>query len=157
VPCAFKRPSPHIFDIDFFKRYNDNYGHQAGDDCLRLVAEKIGGFARRPGDTSARYGGEEFVLLLYGTELAQAATIAEACRACIESLEMPHSYSKVSNVVTVSAGVTSIVPGHDTSRRTLVEEADKALYQAKWGGRNRVALGSHTSAPTVVRPLYPQA
>jgi diguanylate cyclase (GGDEF)-like protein len=146
-----------FFDIDFFKLYNDNYGHQAGDDCLRLVAEKIGAFARRPGDTSARYGGEEFVLLLSGTELAQAATIAEACRACIESLEIPHSYSKVSNFVTVSAGVTSMVPGHDTSRRALVEEADKALYHAKWGGRNRVALGSHTSALTVVRPLYPQA
>jgi len=79
-----------IFDIDFFKQYNDNYGHQAGDDCLILVAEKIGGFAKRTEDTSARYGGEEFVLLLSGTELVQAATIAEACRACIESLMIQH-------------------------------------------------------------------
>ena len=146
-----------LFDIDFFKRYNDNYGHQAGDDCLRLVAEEIGGFARRPGDTSARYGGEEFVLLLSGTDLAQAATIAEACRACVESLEIQHSYSQVSNVVTVSAGVASLVPDNDTSRRALVEAADKALYHAKWEGRNRVALVSSTSAPTVFRPLYLQA
>lgn len=143
-----------LFDIDFFKRYNDNYGHQAGDDCLRLVAEKIGGFARRPGDTSARYGGEEFVLLLSGTDLTQAATIAETCRACVESLEIPHGYSKVSNFVTVSAGVTSMIPNDETSRRALVETADKALYNAKWGGRNRVALGSSTSAANVVRPLY---
>jgi diguanylate cyclase (GGDEF)-like protein len=131
-----------IFDIDFFKHYNDNYGHQVGDDCLRLVAEEIGRFARRPGDTSARYGGEEFVLLLSGTDLAQAATIAEECRACIESLEIPHDYSTVSNVVTVSAGVTSMVPDDDASRKVLVEAADKALYRAKSEGRNNVALGS---------------
>ena len=97
------------------------------------------------------------MLLLSGTDLTPAATIAEACRACVESLEIPHSYSKVSNVVTVSAGVTSMVPDNDTSRRALVEAADKALYHAKWEGRNQVALGSSTSAPTVVRPLYTQA
>ncbi|HBG06447.1 MAG: hypothetical protein A2075_13090 [Geobacteraceae bacterium GWC2_58_44] len=131
-----------LFDIDFFKRYNDNYGHQAGDDCIRVVAEKMGGFARRPGDTSARYGGEEFVLLLPGTDMAQAAAIAEACRVCVESLEIPHSRSKVSDVVTISAGVATMVPDHDTGRRELVEAADKALYQAKSEGRNRVVLGS---------------
>jgi diguanylate cyclase (GGDEF)-like protein len=142
-----------LFDIDFFKHYNDNYGHQAGDDCLRLVAEKMGGFARRPGDTSARYGGEEFVLLLPATDPSQAATIAEACRACVESLEIPHSHSKVNSVVTVSAGVATMIPDNDTSRRALVEAADKALYQAKREGRNRVALGSSTSAENAVPPL----
>ena len=74
-----------------------------------------------------------------------------------ESLEIPHGYSKVRNVVTVSAGVTSMVPGNDTSRRALVEAADKALYHAKWEGRNRVALGTSTSAQNTVRPLYLEA
>jgi diguanylate cyclase (GGDEF)-like protein len=143
-----------FFDIDFFKPYNDNYGHQAGDDCLRLVAEKMGGFAKRPGDTSARYGGEEFVLLLSGTEQAQAATIAEACRASVENLRIPHEHSKVSDVVTISAGVATMVPDGITSRRELVETADKALYQAKWEGRNRVALASSTSAKNAVLPRY---
>src|SRR5512133_761247 len=146
-----------LIDIDFFKPYNDNYGHQSGDDCLRLVAEVIGRFARRPGDTSARYGGGEIVLLLSGSGLDQAATIAEACRSSVESLEGAHSYSKVSNVVTVSAGVTSMVPDNDTSRKALVEAADKALYHAKGEGRNRVTLGSSTSAQTIDRPLYAHA
>lgn len=134
-----------LLDIDFFKHYNDNYGHQAGDDCLRLVAEEIGGFARRPGDTSARYGGEEFVLVLPGIDLVQAASIAEACRACVESLEIPHSHSKVHKVVTVSAGVATLVPEHDISMKSLVAAADNALYQAKREGRNRVVMGCSTT------------
>lgn len=142
-----------LFDIDFFKNYNDNYGHQAGDDCLKLVAERIGGFAKRPGDTSARYGGEEFVLLLSGTELPQAMTIAEACRASVEALALAHGHSEVSGVVTVSAGVASVVPDGRTGRRALVEAADRALYRAKSGGRNRVALGSG-SAPASAADLY---
>jgi diguanylate cyclase (GGDEF)-like protein len=146
-----------LFDIDFFKLFNDNYGHRKGDNCLKLVAGKIGRLARRPGDTAARYGGEEFVLLLSCTELVHAATIAEACRACVESLGIPRDTSTVSDVVTVSVGVASMVPGHGTSRRALVEAADKALYRAKSEGRNRVVLGSSTSTPTVVRPFYTQA
>ncbi len=94
------------------------------------------------------------MLLLTGTELAQVAIIAEACRACVESLEMPRSSSKMRKVVTVSAGVTTMVPGNDTSRKGLVEAADKTLWHAKWEGRNRVAPGSNT---TLVRPLYTQA
>lgn len=129
-----------LFDIDFFKNYNDNYGHQAGDDCLRLVAEELKGLARRPGDTAARYGGEEFVLVLPGTGLAQAASIAETCRTCVESLKIPHKHSQVSGVVTLSAGVATMIPDDGTSRRALLEAADTALYQAKRQGRNRVAL-----------------
>lgn len=144
-------------DIDCFKLYNDNYGHRTGDDCLRQVAETIGEFARRPGDTAARYGGEEFVLLLSQTELTQAASIAEACRAAIESLGIPHAYSKVGSFVTVSAGVASIVPVHDISRTTLLEEADKALYRAKEMGRNRVATHSHRIAPLLVQSGQPPA
>ena len=143
-----------LFDVDYFKLYNDYYGHQAGDECLKLVAEGIGGYARRPGDTSARYGGEEFVLLLSGTELTDAAAIAEACRACVESLKIPHGNSKVSDVVTVSAGVATMTPDGDTSRRALVEAADKALYRAKAEGRNRVVLGSITSVEKPIHLVY---
>jgi len=143
-----------LFDIDYFKNYNDNYGHQAGDDCLRRVAERIGGFAKRPGDTSARYGGEEFVLLLSGTELPQAVTIAEACRASVEALALSHGHSEVSGVVTVSAGVATLVPDGGTSRKALVEAADKALYRAKLGGRNRVALGSSSGPASAGGRLY---
>ena len=130
-----------LLDIDYFKNFNDTYGHQVGDDCLKVVAEEIGWFARRPGDTSARYGGEEFVLLLPGTDLLQAAGIAEACRARVESLRIPHHHSRVSTVVTVSAGLASLVPDADSCRRDLVEAADKALYKAKSGGRNQVVVG----------------
>jgi diguanylate cyclase (GGDEF)-like protein len=142
-----------LLDIDFFKPYNDNYGHQAGDECLRLVAEAIGGFARRPEDTAARYGGEEFVLLLPGAELAQAAAIAEACRGSVESMVIRHGHSKVSNVVTVSAGVATMAPDSDTSRRDLVEAADKALYRAKSEGRNRVVPASSARSVKTVQLL----
>ncbi len=142
-----------LFDIDYFKLFNDYYGHQMGDDCLKLVAGKIGRLARRPGDTAARYGGEEFVLLLSCTELDHATTIADACRASVESLEIPHDASTVSDVVTVSVGVASMVPNHGTDRRMLVEAADEALYRAKSEGRNRVVLGTCTSTPTAVRPV----
>jgi diguanylate cyclase (GGDEF)-like protein len=142
-----------LLDIDFFKPYNDNYGHQAGDECLRLVAEAIGGFARRPEDSAARYGGEEFVLLLPGAELAQAAAIAEACRGSVESMVILHGHSKVSNVVTVSAGVATMAPDSDTSRRDLVEAADKALYRAKSEGRNRVVPANSTRSVKTVQLL----
>ena len=146
-----------LLDIDFFKNYNDNYGHQAGDDCLRLVAQGIGGFARRPGDTAARYGGEEFVLLLSGTDLPQAAAIAEACRAWVEALKLPHGHSMASAVVTVSIGVATMVPEADCGRRELVAAADKALYRAKSEGRNRVALGLSSPPGNAVQRLYQKA
>ena len=141
-----------LFDIDFFKHYNDNYGHQDGDECIRLVAQKLRGVAKRPSDTSARYGGEEFALLLSGTELADAAIIAEACRACVESLRIPHGHSSVSAVVTVSAGVATMIPHSDSSRKALVEAADKALYRAKAEGRNRVVLGESANTMNAVHP-----
>lgn len=127
-----------LIDIDYFKNYNDSYGHQAGDECIRLVAQKVRGVAKRPGDTSARYGGEEFALLLADTDAADAVTIAEICRECVQSLHIPHMQSTVCDVVTISAGVATIVPNGETSRKALIEAADKALYRAKSGGRNRV-------------------
>ena len=129
-----------MLDIDCFKNYNDNYGHQAGDECIRLVAQKVRGAAKRTGDTSARYGGEEFALLLSGTELADAVIIAEVCRASVESLNIPHGHSTVCDVVTISAGVATMVPDSKTSSKALVEAADKELYRAKAEGKNRVVL-----------------
>ncbi|QXE86168.1 GGDEF domain-containing protein [Geomonas nitrogeniifigens] len=145
-----------FFDIDFFKFFNDNYGHQAGDNCLKLVAQELGGFARRPGDTAARYGGEEFVLLLSGVGLDDAAAIAESCRKAVEALQIPHSHSPVARVVTVSAGVAAMCPDRDASRSQLVEAADKALYRAKLKGRNRV-VSSKKEPGKRVRQVYPHA
>ncbi|MBU5611433.1 diguanylate cyclase [Geomonas azotofigens] len=145
-----------FFDIDFFKNFNDNYGHQAGDNCLKLVAHELGRFARRPGDTAARYGGEEFVLLLSGIGLADAATIAKSCRKAVEALQIQHSHSPVAGVVTVSAGVAGMIPGLDADRQQLVETADKALYRAKLKGRNTVVASSRQTDGRA-RQVYPQA
>ena len=141
-----------LFDIDFFNDYNDNYGHRAGDECLRLVAEKIGSFAKRAGDTSARYGGEEFALLLPGADRAQAANIAERCRSCVESLQISHSHSQVSQVVTVSAGIATMTPDKFAGTRELLEAADRALYRAKREGRNQVASGKSGGAQNIAEP-----
>jgi len=103
-----------LVDVDFFKMYNDHYGHQAGDECLRLVADVIGGFAKRPGDVAARYGGEEFVLLLPDTDLHDAATIAETLRKAVENLHIPHQRSGVSADVTISAGAAVNFPKKET-------------------------------------------
>lgn len=126
-------------DIDFFKLYNDGYGHMAGDECLKRVATEIGASARRPGDLAARFGGEEFVLVLPNTDAASALAIAEACRQRIEALAMPNQNDRN---VTLSIGITSIVPAADTTPAGLIESADRALYEAKRGGRNRVVLGT---------------
>ncbi len=127
-----------MLDIDFFKAFNDNYGHAAGDDCLRKVAEALEGSLRRSADTVARYGGEEFVAILPGTEPDGASTVAETLRQAVELLAIAHAYSAVSQVVTVSAGVASAIPMADSSAGTLVACADKRLYEAKFEGRNRV-------------------
>ncbi|WP_224983655.1 diguanylate cyclase [Geomonas agri] len=145
-----------FLDIDFFKNFNDNYGHQAGDNCLKVVAQELGRFARRPGDTAARYGGEEFVLLLSGIGLADAATIAKACRKAVEALQIPHSHSPVAAVVTVSAGVAAMIPDLDADRQQLVEAADQALYRAKLKGRNNV-VASNRQTDRRARQVYPQA
>ncbi|MBJ6801655.1 diguanylate cyclase [Geomonas propionica] len=152
-----ERPVALIFlDIDFFKNFNDNYGHQAGDNCLKLVAQELGRFARRPGDTAARYGGEEFVLLLSGVGLADAATIAKACRKAVQALQIPHCDSAVAGVVTISAGVAAMIPDLDAGRQQLVEAADQALYRAKLKGRNNV-VASNRDSDRSPRQVYPQA
>lgn len=129
-----------MVDIDYFKAYNDTYGHQAGDDCLKQVANSIADTVNRPGDLTARYGGEEFVIVLPNTEAGGAAMVAELLRAKVESLNIRHEKSLAAGKVTVSLGVATIVPNRGSSPSVLVVLADKALYQAKQEGRNRVRI-----------------
>lgn len=127
-----------MVDIDHFKLYNDHYGHQGGDDCLRKVAAIIGQVARRPADIAARYGGEEFVMVLPETPLEGAIRIAEEAAASVRALQLPHAKSLVAPHVTVSMGVACVVPNREKEMKELVERADKALYAAKRQGRDRV-------------------
>ncbi len=127
-----------MIDLDFFKGFNDLYGHPAGDACLRKVAEAIAGVPQRPADLVARYGGEEMVVLLPHTDSAGAATVAGLLRDAVRDLQIPHAASPA-HLVTVSCGVASFMPERDPQVPVmLVERADRALYQAKLAGRNRV-------------------
>lgn len=125
-------------DIDCFKQYNDTYGHQAGDDCLRLVAQVLDECAKRAGDLACRYGGEEFIFLLPNTPLEGATKFADRVRLAVEALALPHDTSCVASVVTLSIGVAAQIPCSDTLPEVLIKAADEALYQAKEAGRNRV-------------------
>lgn len=127
-------------DIDYFKPYNDHYGHQKGDNCLIRIATLLQEHARRDDDLAARYGGEEFVILLPGTSLKSAQDIAEQMRVAIENTGIPHRYSDTDNIVTASFGVATIVPARELLPRVLLAKADKALYAAKHQGRNRVVV-----------------
>jgi len=130
-----------IVDIDRFKRFNDVYGHQAGDNCLKTVAQAVSTVARRPADLPARYEGEEMVLLLPGTDAEGAAKVAERLRSAIEALALPHSGNAPKRVVTVSIGTATLHPGPEAPDRrydSLVSLADHALYNAKRQGRNKV-------------------
>jgi len=130
-----------LMDIDHFKHFNDIYGHMAGDDCLRAIAAIIAATVSRGGDFSARYGGEEFVVLLPGTDSAGARLIAERVREAVERRGIAHAGGGLGRVVTLSAGVSAVVPGQrHPSAQTLVDLADEALYTAKKRGRNRVAV-----------------
>ena len=127
-----------MIDIDFFKDYNDRYGHQQGDETLRAVAGALRDSLHRAGDFVARYGGEEFVVLLPGMDAGRAAAFAETLRARVEALAVPHTRSPF-RVVTISLGVAGVVPTRAAAPADLLERADQALYAAKHGGRNRVA------------------
>lgn len=127
-----------ILDVDHFKAYNDTYGHPAGDRALTRVANSISSTLRRPGDLAARYGGEEFVLLLPQTEYAGAQAVAERVRSTIEALEMTHAGVDDRAMLTVSLGVSSVVPDGSMSAEWLTGAADASLYRAKQAGRNRV-------------------
>ena len=134
-----------ICDIDKFKEYNDTYGHLAGDRCLVRVAHLLEDYARRAGDMAARFGGEEFALILPDTDSEYAKDIAEHVRMTLIDLKLPHSASQVANIVTASFGVYTMVPDKDTQPESLIDYADKALYQAKDQGRNMVILYKDSS------------
>jgi diguanylate cyclase (GGDEF)-like protein len=125
-----------LFDVDHFKNYNDTYGHQAGDNCLIQLTTALRGALRRESDFVARYGGEEFVLVLPDCTEIGGQEIAESCRRAVQMLDIPHSSSPTAAFVTVSVGLTTIIPTLATNLRSVLNAADKALYQSKSAGRN---------------------
>ncbi|MDH3209799.1 MAG: diguanylate cyclase [Burkholderiaceae bacterium] len=126
-----------MIDIDHFKRYNDHYGHQGGDDCLRQVAEGLQACLRRPGDLLARFGGEEFACLLPETDFAGAMALAQTMERQVRNLQIAHAGSAVGSVVTVSLGVAEKPSGRQGDPISLVRQADAQLYRAKHSGRGR--------------------
>jgi two-component system chemotaxis family response regulator WspR len=128
-----------LIDIDFFKLYNDRYGHVRGDECLKAVAAAVAYKARRAADLAARYGGEEMALLLPATPAEGARAVAERVRAAVSALQMLHEGREDGEpLLTVSIGVATLLPSAEEQQRVVVEAADAALYQAKRRGRNRV-------------------
>ncbi len=131
-----------LCDIDYFKNYNDYYGHQAGDVCLKQVAQAINDCLKRPADLVTRYGGEEFAIILPHTSKEGAVHVAQLIQTTIRELSIPHHHSQVSSFVTLSLGVSSQVPNADLDAHELVAVTDKALYIAKAEGRNTFHLES---------------
>lgn len=127
-----------VMDIDFFKQYNDCYGHIQGDDCLKQVAQALSSAATRSRDFFARFGGEEFVMLLPETDASAAIKIAERCQQLMMKLQISHQESEVSQLLTISIGLGTIVPTPKDEIVDFVEQVDQALYRAKECGRNRV-------------------
>ncbi len=131
-----------LCDIDFFKLYNDTYGHQKGDDCLKQVAQVIEQTIKRPADLVARYGGEEFAIILPNTELTGAVQLAETINAALKAKSIEHQTSQVNKYVTLSLGVATLIPDSDLVEETLIALADRALYQAKLEGRDRLIFAT---------------
>ena len=130
-----------LLDVDYFKLYNDTYGHQAGDDCLRQVATAMQQVAKRPTDLVARYGGEEFVILLPNTNQEGAVWVAQMIQSQVQQLNMEHKQSSISDRVTVSIGIATVVPQRYSAPETVIAIADQALYAAKTEGRNTYRVG----------------
>lgn len=124
-------------DVDYFKKYNDHYGHQAGDDCLKQIAQTINNSVRRPGDLAARYGGEELAIILPNTDLNGAVYVAKTIQQELKKLAIAHCASEVSPYVTLSMGVCSTTPQLELSPDALISRVDRALYEAKKAGRDR--------------------
>jgi diguanylate cyclase (GGDEF)-like protein len=131
-----------LLDIDFFKAYNDRHGHPQGDTCLRQVAKVLDESASRTRDLCARLGGEEFALLLPGAGALAAQEVARRCRKLLAQAQLAHGGSPVSDFVTCSMGVATIVPGAHDHARAFIELADRRLYEAKNGGRDRIVGGA---------------
>ncbi|AFY72520.1 diguanylate cyclase (GGDEF) domain-containing protein [Synechococcus sp. PCC 7502] len=138
-----------LCDIDYFKPYNDNYGHPAGDECLMQVAQVIAKSLHRPSDLAARYGGEEFAVVLPSTNAQGAIKVAEKIQSELALLQLPHQFSKVNKYITLSIGISSTVPKQASTPQNFINNADLALYQAKKQGRNRYVFKSF-DASTVI-------
>lgn len=143
-----------LVDIDHFKAYNDRYGHQAGDQTLRRVAQAIGNFVRQPTDVLARYGGEEFAAVLYDADTREAAEMAEQMRRAVAEMNIEHHGSSISRHVTISVGVAAVVPNLSRSASGALQLADEALYQAKVGGRDRVEIRDDRQHDLVVTGVF---
>ncbi|PZO40513.1 MAG: hypothetical protein DCF19_11460 [Pseudanabaena frigida] len=129
-----------MFDVDYFKRYNDHYGHQMGDTCLVKIAQAVNHLMCRPADLVARYGGEEFIVILPNTDLDGAIAVADRIHIEIQNLQIPHQYSDVSDVVSVSLGIACDIPNIERSPYVLINQSDQALYYAKQKGRNQSVI-----------------
>jgi len=146
LQLQWQSPTPSILslllcDIDYFKHYNDYYGHQRGDSCLHMIAQAINRAVGHAADLVARYGGEEFAVILPSTDLAGALRVAEAIRSEIRTLAIAHAASPINNSVTISIGAASSTPVAATTPVGLIHAADSALYAAKRQGRNCVISG----------------
>ena len=139
-----------LVDIDHFKQFNDNYGHQAGDECIKEVAKVLANSSNRPTDLVGRYGGEEFIILLPDTPATGAVHVGEYIRKSVEGLKIRHRYSSSSNVVTVSVGISVSNRFSGNSLANLIKLADRALYQSKGHGRNRVSTKVHLPEKAVI-------
>ena len=142
-----------LCDVDFFKSYNDTYGHQAGDRCLQEIAQAIKNTVKRPADLVARYGGEEFAVILPQTDAEGALILAQTICYAVRTLAIPHKNSQVSSDVSISAGVATEIPQPNSDFQTIIAAADRALYQAKTQGRDRVQPYNKQSSPTI--SIYP--
>ena len=125
-----------MIDIDQFKLYNDHYGHQQGDDALKTVALAIQQSLSRPSDLAIRYGGEEFLVVLPDTELVGAIQIAHRIQQALAKVRLKHEYSSIDNYLTISCGVAQTVPKRNDKIKTLIQQADIAMYKAKFSGGN---------------------
>jgi diguanylate cyclase (GGDEF)-like protein len=139
-----------LCDIDFFKQYNDTYGHPSGDDCLKQVVKALNSVIFRSTDLLARYGGEEFAAILPQTDQRQAFKVAQRMQEAIAHLKIPHSASTVGACVTISIGIASSIPSERQSASLLLDEADRKLYDAKHQGRNHIA---HSYLDLLEEPL----
>jgi diguanylate cyclase (GGDEF)-like protein len=138
-----------MVDVDYFKEFNDRYGHVAGDECLQKIATAISQSTMRASDVVTRYGGEEFAAILPETDLAGAVAVAENIRMAVQRMQIPHTGTSLGNV-SVSAGIATVVPAAGEEPALLIEDADLALYRAKTSGRNRIVAGSYISEGAVV-------